>query len=482
MRIVLSGGEKGSFRSILTSNGVKRIAVNLTQLHIPKTKPVDLHKTLNGAQVYLYTSPGDENVAAYDQFVRTHESELTVIIGRADYNGDWLGDKYYPLWNDPLDQERLAFLMEKYGRVAIPDDAITGKTIPRIKQLQHRWGASLIGITSKTDSIEAVPWDTVIVSSWTSVVRYGETQIWDGHGLRRYPAQQKDSARRKHMADIRRLGVDYEAVCEDDVSEVSKLSVLSWLEWETHTYGEESLGAYDPLADEDEDEFDEDDDASITAIEAIPHTRSNEVSGGASPTIPPASTRHAGARMLLPVMGIETMVHSGADIDSDQDEYEEIDRNPINLIRTTGDVLRTCDNCYLAPRCPAFQARSECAYKLPIELRTKDQLHAVVRAIIEMQTGRVLFARFAEELEGQGMDPTLSAEMDRLFRLIQQSKDISDTRDLVRFEMEARGNSGVLSRIFGAKVGEQNRQVAHPMNTMELDSMFATIEDAEVLD
>lgn len=481
MRVVLSGGEKGSYRSILVGNGVKRIAVNLTQLNIPKTKELKLKDMLGGADIYLYTSPNDENVAAYDEFIRVHESELDIIIGRKDYNGDWLGDKYYPLWNDPQDQERLAFLMEKYGRVAIPDDSLTSKTISRVKQLQHRWGASLIGITSKADTIEAIAWDTVIVSSWTSVVRYGETQVWDGHGLRRYPAQQKDSSRKKHRADMVRLGIDYDAVLEDDVNEVAKLSVRSWLEWEMHNFGATQTSAYDPMDDSDEDEFGDEESAPIPAIEGIPHSRNKVALGGTDSAIVPPQTRHEGDKILLPVMGIETMVHTGADIDSDQ-QTQGFDPEPVNLIRTTGQVLRNCDSCYLAPRCPKFMAHAECAFKLPIELRTKDQLHAVVRAIIEMQTSRVMFARFAEELEGQGMDPTLSAEMDRLFRLIQASKDIADTRDMVRFEMEARGGSGVLSRIFGSKAGEQSKMVQHPMTEDQVDALMRPILDADVLD
>jgi hypothetical protein len=474
VRVVLSGGEKGSHRSILTSNGVQRIAVNLTQLAIPKTKELVLSDLLKGAKAYLYTSDGDEDVARYDEFIRAHEDELTVIIGRPDYDGEWLGDKYYPLWNDEKDMERLAHLMQKYGRVAISDNAISGKTIPRIKQLQLRWGASLIGITSKVDIIESIPWDTVIVSSWTSVVRYGETQIWDGHGLRRYPAQQKDSARKKHRADIVRLGVDFDAVVEDDVSELAKLAVRSWLEWEMHTYGKETPAAYDPLSDVDEDEFEEGSEGQVVAISPTAGVPANTDSGHSGIAIHVPETRHGEERKLLPVMGVETMIHTGSNIDGST----EIDPEPVRLIRSTGDVLRNCDSCYLAPRCPMFKEHAECAYKLPVELRTKDQLQAVIRAMIEMQTSRVLFARFAEELEGQGMDPTLSAEMDRLFRLIQQSKDISDTRDLVRIDIEARSSSGALSRIFGAKVGEQAKQLANPMTQGELD---AAIIDAEVL-
>lgn len=478
MRVVLSGGEKGSHRRILLDNNVRNIAVNLTQLAIPKVKELNLKELLNGAKVYLTTSEGDEDVARYDEFIRAHEQELDVIIGRPDYDGEWLGDKYYPVWNDDKDPERLAFILQKYGRAAIADKAINGRTSSRIKQLQQRWGASLIGLTSKVDVIESLPWDTVIVTSWTSTIRYGETQVWDGHGLRRYPAQQRESARKRHRADIARLGVDYDEVLEDNVSEVAKLAVRSWLEWEMHTFGQGTLGAYDPQKDDDEDEVESlnwGEIATISPDSALPAKRD---SGTSVVAIAPPQTRHESERLLLPVIGLETVIRPGSDAPGNPDSELEVDSDPMVVIRSSGTSMRQCDSCYLASRCPAFKPQAECAYKLPIEIKTKDQLSAVIQAMIEMQTSRVLFARFAEELEGQGMDPSLSAEMDRLFRLIQQSKDISDTRDLIRIEMEARGSSGAISRIFGPKVGEHMQQVSNPMPAGELD---AFIEDAEVL-
>jgi hypothetical protein len=77
------------------------------------------------------------------------------------------------------------------------------------------------------------------------------------------------------------------------------------------------------------------------------------------------------------------------------------------------------------------------------------------------------------------MDPSVSVEMDRLFRLTREFRDIEDTRDLVRIEMEAKGNAGVLSRIFGARVGEVAQQLDNPMTTIELDQV---ILDSEILD
>jgi hypothetical protein len=50
---------------------------------------------------------------------------------------------------------------------------------------------------------------------------------------------------------------------------------------------------------------------------------------------------------------------------------------------------------------------------------------------------------------------------------------------MVKFEMEARGGAGVLSRIFGEKAAEKINELAAPMSPRELDQF---ILDAEVLE
>lgn len=414
MRIVLSGGERGSYRSVLLANGVRRIGVNLTQLSIPKRKELDLKEKFEDALLYLYTSESDEDTDKFDSFVRDHIDSLELIIGMPGYNGDWIGEKYVPVWNDGEDLERLAHLCEKTGRVAISDKALNKTTIPRIKQLQQRWGTTLIGLTSKTDMIEAVDWDVVIVSSWTSVVRYGETQIWDGHGLRRYPAQQKDSARRSHRAAITRLGVNYDEIMEDNIDEVSKLAIRSWLEWEMNNYGTTPETAYDPRQTPEVDDEDELGTGETGQGSNYPDKEAkgfNSQSGGTAIAITPPEPRNSDERRLLPVMGVEHVVTKGDINPENPDDGIEVDPKRSTNVTYKGGALRNCDNCYLAPRCPAMKPGAECAYEIPVELKTKDQLMALIRAMLEMQSSRVMFAAFAEELEGQGMDPQLSKEI-----------------------------------------------------------------------
>lgn len=429
----------------------------------------------NGGKVLLYTSEGDEDEHRYDEFIRQFENDIDVIIGRPGYNGEWLGHKFIPIWNDSDDLERLAFLCQRYGRVAISDKAVTNKTATRIRSLAQRWSASLIGITSKADVIEDLPWDSVVVNSWTSAIRYGETQVFDGHGLRRYPAQHKESARKKHRSDIVRLGVDIDAVLEDDAQTLGILAIKSWLAWEAKTM------AYDPSGEEDERERFTDRGGDI--VDMTPESHSPDIPRFDRPdiAISQVERRHDSERMLLPVLGIETVASLGPNSASEQGESIDIDPEEVSVMRYRDSSSRQCNSCYLAARCPAFKENADCAYKLPIEIRTKDQLQAMLRAMLEMQASRVMFARFAEELEGQGIDNTLSVEMERLFKMVEKFKDISDTREFVRMEIETRAGAGVLSRLFGARAGESARELPSSMHVFqqEIDTYAAEIIDPD---
>jgi hypothetical protein len=89
-----------------------------------------------------------------------------------------------------------------------------------------------------------------------------------------------------------------------------------------------------------------------------------------------------------------------------------------------------------------------------VEIKTKDQLIGLLQAIIEMQASRVAFARFSEELNGGYPDQNTSQEMDRLFKLVGQLKEMEDNREFVRMTFERQGGAGVLSAIFGDRASQ----------------------------
>jgi len=120
-------------------------------------------------------------------------------------------------------------------------------------------------------------------------------------------------------------------------------------------------------------------------------------------------------------------------------------------ISSQATTIRACDTCFIASNCPAYKPQSVCAFKLPIEVKTKDQLKSLINSIIEMQGQRVAFMRFAEEMNGGYADPNVSQEIDRLFKLIKTTKELDDSREFIRMTVERQGSSGVLSSIFGDK-------------------------------
>ena len=475
VKIYFGGAEKGMYSSMLLSAKVSRLGINLTHLSIPKKKVLNLSEKFNGSELLVYTSEGDEDVNRYDSFLRTYANDLTVVIGRPDYDGAWLNEKYVPIWNDGDDLERLNWICQRHGRVAISDKALAKHPHNRINAIAIRWNATMVGITSKPEHIENISWDSVLVNSWTSAIRYGETQVWTGHSLRRYPAQQKDSARKRHRNDIERLQVSYEQVMADEVDAVGTLAIRSW-----KSYEERVFGGYDPSATPQNKSDDETENGDIIIASHQTRTPSNVENVGTSIAIPPPEKRHESERILLPVMGLETITTMGSQTIDDDGESIEIAPQQTDVIKYSGALLRQCDNCYLASKCPAFKEHTECAFKLPIEIRTKDQLQAALRAMLEMQVSRVMFARFAEELEGQGLDSTLSIEMDRVFEMVEKFKEINDTRDMLKFHVEARGSSGVLSRLFGQRAADAANPLPYGgLNPAETNSFYDSIVDAE---
>lgn len=475
VKIYFGGAEKGMYASMLLSANVSRLGINLTHFAIPKKKVLNLSEKFNGSELLIYTSENDEDLNRYDSFLRTYADDLTTVIGRPDYDGTWLNEKYVPIWNDGDDLERLNWICQRHGRVAISDKALAKHPHNRINSIATRWNTAMVGITSKPEHIENISWDSVLVNSWTSAIRYGETQVWTGHSLRRYPAQQKESARKRHRNDIERLNVSYEQVMADEVDAVGALAIRSW-----KSYEERVFGGYDPSTTSQSTGDDEVENGDIIIASHQTRTPQNVENVGTGIVIPPPEKRHESERILLPVMGVETITTMGSQTIDSNGESIEIAPEQTNVIRYSGALLRQCDNCYLASKCPAFKEHTECAFKLPIEIRTKDQLQSALRAMIEMQVSRVMFARFAEELEGQGLDSNLSSEMDRAFEMVEKFKEINDTRDMLRFQVEARGSSGVLSRLFGQRAAETANPLSYGgLGPAETDAFYDNVLDIE---
>ena len=145
----------------------------------------------------------------------------------------------------------------------------------------------------------------------------------------------------------------------------------------------------------------------------------------------------------LPVFGFKTKTI----VETDENGKDILKDVPV--VQTQTSSLRQCDTCFVASNCPAFKPANSCAFNLPIEVRTKEQLKGLLTSIIEMQGQRVAFMRFSEEMNGGYADPNLSQEIDRLLKLVGQVKEMESNKEFIQITAQRQSSSGVLSAIFG---------------------------------
>lgn len=432
MRVVYLGSEVPSNRLILEECGVKDFGFSFYRAWkrgLPKTKPYDLMDYFpEGSRIYVYNgAPTDEMdndyLDAYFHFLNNNYNNIKYIYGEDVVVAEDL-TKHIVFWDAETGKQGLERLVDSGTQnIGIKgEDIETNPFLAATTQnLSYEDGAAFHAVAAmKPDNLRQVKVDTVSTMSWLSPMMRGETIVWDGSRIVRYPKRMKEQARPRYTHIYEKAGLDFDKIMADDAKEISKLAIWSYEQYATRdiSYMSEKLLGTDLM-----EQPSSDVDKSPSGMRKL-------------------NPREEGEMSTLPVVGydIETVI-------------EEQDGKPVlkdvPMLRTNQTSLRICNTCFVAANCPAFKKDSQCAYKLPVEIKTKDQLKALINAMIEMQGQRVLFAKFTEDLNGGYPDPNVSQELDRLFKIIKTTKDLDDSQSFIRMTVEGRASSGVLSSLFG---------------------------------
>lgn len=466
VKIIYMGGEVPSHRNILVAAGARDISINYWSLKrrgLPKTKDYIISERYpDDVRVYVDSgissalrsplSPMELEAYAeeYQDWVGINEERITgaTEFAHPALSDEWVDRQreafweqlpkglYWPVWDENTGPQELVHLSKEYGCVAfagslIEDDkTLASKTRAIVTQL----GADIHGIAcAKPDNLRQIPFATASTLSWLSPMMRGETIVWDGKKLVRYPKAMKDQARPRYKTVIEKAGLDFKKIQDDDPNEVTKLAIWSFLQLET------SLSKGTPKMNEklsDNSEY-MDDPGSAETRGLDPDNSLVEVRKDLTPRDPEEMR-------TLPVFGVthKTIVdnENGRDVIKD-----------VPVITSSQVSLRQCDTCFVAANCPAFKPQSACAFNLPVEVKTKEQLRSLLNTIIEMQGSRVAFARFSEELNGGYPDPNTGQEIDRLFKIVKQLKELESNNEFVRMTVERQTSGGVLSALFGEK-------------------------------
>lgn len=490
MRYYFGGSEIKSWRDLLIEQNIPAVSLSYVGLrrrlkksadnwdmsaNYPERQSIFLDSgayTLNRADSEFTQEQALEIANAYMAFVLTNENSVDLIsefdarvLGttyinamREDFYSQLPPEKFMPIWHVDEGTNELDRLCSSYEVVGVTQAEIHDTSlIPTFNSVVNRYGVRLHGvaITSK-EMMKAVNWDSVSSMSWLSPSVYGDTIVWTGKELKRYPRAYKDQARKRHRSIFIDNGFNHKKIEADDSAELLKLSLWSWSQFV---------------------------DSISRRVTPIPREQNEE-----NPEIGGLAVDNHGTEMrnekLLPALPEqrETTILPLMDIRFNKTNDDEENAVELPFLYKRSESMRVCDTCFLREKCPGFKPNANCLYNIPIEVKTKEQLKAVQEALIEMQTQRVLFMQMAEDLEGGYADPNLSSEMDRLQRMIKAKQD--NEKDHFSMTINATQSSNAPSffaKAFGSQASAKLNELDAPVKADDVIKE-SEIYDAEVID
>jgi hypothetical protein len=473
MKIIFSGVEVGSNRTLLEGQQVTYMGLNywgLRKRGLPKTKNwlISEHFDADIKVVIESGAPQAEKAglskkelldlaADYQEFLVNNADRAyaflefdSIILGydwveeqRSFFSND---SKLWVVWHQEYGQPILKEMSEDHQNVAIPNDEIEAVTnlaaVTRSYSRQFGTQYHALGC-AKPDNLRSIPFATASTLSWLSPMRRGETLIWDRTRLNRYPKKMKDQARPRYKAVVEKAGLNYLDFVQDSTLESTRVAVWSYLQLES-SMDKKTPDLHIIEGGKTSQVSDNSDTPLMSGL--------MEMMGGASDNSglemrkqerPEVVQRDPNEVQNLPVFGYKMKTI----VETDEDGKDVLKDVPV--VNSQQTSLRQCDSCFVAANCPAFKPQNTCAFNLPVEVKTKDQLKSLLTAIIEMQGQRVAFMRFAEEMNGGYADPNVSQEIDRLFKLIGNLNEMDSNKEFIQITASRQSSGGVLSAIFG---------------------------------
>ena len=265
MRLYLAGGEVPSHRKLLAEQNAPHVAISFLGLK-RRIKNADRWKLADKFHdsASLFVDSGaysvNNNNDAFSQrdlrdisaLYRDHiEANLDRLEFFSEFDAlplgrDWIEnqrnwwvanvpvDKFLAIWHPDWGIETLQYMCQTFARVGVPQTALGGRNLtPLLNSLVANHGVKLHGVgMTKVEEMSAVSWHSVASTSWTSPQRFGDTIVWSGGELHRYPKAYKERARKRHRTLFERIGLDPQAIEDGDTAEVLRLSLWSWRQLE----------------------------------------------------------------------------------------------------------------------------------------------------------------------------------------------------------------------------------------------------------
>lgn len=501
MNIIFSGAEVGSNRTLLEGMKVELVGLNFYHLKkrgLPKTKVWLISEHFQpDMQVIIESGAAQAEkdglskeelislAAEYQEFLVNNADRAlaflefdSVILGeewcksqRPFFEND---PKLWVVWHEKYGLPALKVYSEAYQNVVIPNAEIEAVTSLSALTRSHQraFGTQYHALgCAKPDNLRQIPFASASTLSWLSPMRRGETIVWDGQRIVRYPKRMKDQARPRYKKIVEDAGLDYLAFKADSTLEATRVAVWSYQQLEK-SMDKKSPDFHIIEGGKNSQVSDNSDTPLLSGMmELMGVPSDNSGAEGRKVERSEVVERDPSEVTNLPVFGykMKTVI--------EKDEQGNDILKDVPVIHNQSTSLRQCDTCFVASNCPAFKPQNTCAFNLPVEVKTKEQLKALLTAIIEMQGQRVAFMRFAEEMNGGYADPNVSREIDRLMKLVESVNEMGNAKESIQITATRQASGGVLSAIFGDRAS-QLRDLNQPVPEEQVTRIIQqSIED-----
>lgn len=468
MKLYFGGSEVPSHRKLLAEENVANVSLSYVGLrrkvqfarpwtledHYPPAQHIFLDSgcyTLNKPASKVTEQEAMHLATGYMAFARAELDRVDMV---AEFDAkilgkDWIaamraevfdsfGNKFLPIWHSEDGLDELNRLCEKYRRVGILQGDLETDITSRLNSLVAQYGTLLHGVSmTKMAAMQEVRWDSVGSTSWISPTQYGDTFVWTGRELKRYPVKYKESSRKRHRVLFADNGFDPALIAADDAKEILRLSIWSWNQFVSHISDGKATVSKDiePVEDVEIDL-----DLPESALVPVNHQASQRGTPRSEIAVVERAT------VPLPIMGI-TRIQTEANGKTVTKE----------VFTPRSESMRMCNTCYIRDKCPGFAQNANCLYNMPITIETVDDIRNLQNGMITLQTQRVLFMRMIEQIEGDYSDANLSAEIDRLGRLIKQARDAEREGFSINISGSQQAAGGFITHLLGTDEGARAR-------------------------
>jgi hypothetical protein len=484
--IIFGGAEIPSNRTLLERTGAEHVMINywgLKKRGLPKNKSYMIGEHFlphmkvwvdSGAtqadKANLSKRELEDFAAEYEEFVALNYDRIegwvefdSQVLGlpwinqqRVAFEGD---PKFIIVWHSNYNTPLLRQWSASYANIAITGSDI--ETVPSLasltRSLQTTYPVKFHALaTAKPDNLRSIPFETASTLSWLSPMRRGETIVWDGAKLVRYPKRMKDQARLRYKTIVDNAGFDFQKFKDDDTLEATKVAIWSYMKLEAKMSNNKPTPNKPLLADNSDDTLY----TGLMEMGGVVSNNSDTDMRKVERT--EVIQRDPNEVTSMPVLGYQVtqVVDNENGVDVLKDSV---------VVQSNTMSLRQCNTCFVAANCPAFKEDNSCAYNLPIEVKTPEQLKALNTAMLEMQAQRVMFMRMAEELNGGYADPNVSQEIDRYQKMLKNIKELDEQKEFIQITAQRNASQGVLSAIFGDRaqvLREQQAVIPEEKTTM----------------